>query len=204
MIRLIIAEDHQSLIDGVKLFISFESDIQVVADVNDGEMLIEKVRIHQPDVILTDIRMPKCDGISATRIIKKEFPQIKIIAFSMFDQTEAFLQMKQAGASGYIMKNAPLSKVLHAIRVVARGEYFFDDSIVTKDTQTNENIVLSNREKEIVRLIGEGLTSQEISEKLFIEKSTVDTHRKNILRKLNLHGKTELIRFAVERKYDFD
>lgn len=203
MITVIIAEDHQALIDGIKLSIEYEEDIKVVGEANDGETLVELVRKKQPTVVITDIRMPKCDGISATKIIKKEFPQTKVIAFSMFDQAEAVDQMKKAGASGYIMKNSSLKKVLDAIRIVAKNGDFFDDAITAKDSDTKEEIMLSAREKEILRLIGEGKSSLEISEILFIGKTTVDTHRKNILRKLNIHGKTDLIRFAVERKYDF-
>lgn len=203
MITVIIAEDHQALIDGIKLSIEYEDDIRVIGEANDGEILIDLVRKKQPSIVITDIRMPKCDGISATKIIKKEFPEIKVIAFSMFDQNEAVEQMKKAGASGYIMKNSSLKKVLEAIRIVAKNGVFYDDAITSKDTLTNEDIMLSTREKEILRLIGEGKSSQEIADLLFIGKTTVDTHRKNILRKLNIHGKTDLIRFAVERKYDF-
>ncbi|MRX70453.1 two component transcriptional regulator, LuxR family [Flavobacterium resistens] len=203
MITIIISEDHQSLIDGIKLSLEFEEDITVVGEANDGDELIQLVRNKRPQIVITDIRMPKCDGISATRIIKREFPEIKIIAFSMFDQSEAIQQMKEAGASGYIMKNSPLKKLIQAIRAVVSNETFFDDAIVVKDELTKENILLSTREKAILRLIGEGKTSNEIAEELFISKSTVDTHRKNILKKMNLYGKTDLIRFAVERKYDF-
>lgn len=203
MITLIIAEDHQALIDGIKSFLEYEDDISVIGEANDGELLVDLVRKKQPQVILTDIRMPKCDGICATKTIKKEFPNTKIIAFSMFDQNEAIQQMRQAGADGYILKNAPLKKVLEAIRIVAKNGTYYDNAITTLDTTSKEEIILSSREKEILRLIGEGKTSIEIAEILFIGKSTVDTHRKNILKKINLHGKTDLIRFAVERKYDF-
>jgi two-component system response regulator NreC len=203
MITLVIAEDHQALIDGIRSFLEYEEDITVLGEANDGEMLIDLVRKKQPQIVLTDIRMPKCDGISATKTIKKEFPNIKIIAFSMFDQAEAIHQMKDAGVSGYIMKNSSLKKVLEAIRIVAKNGDYFDDSITTTDLTSKEEIVLSTREKEILRLIGEGKTSQEIADILFIGKSTVDTHRKNILKKMNIQGKTDLIRFAVERKYDF-
>jgi len=203
MITLVIAEDHQALIDGIRSFLEYEEDITVLGEANDGEMLIDLVRKKQPQIVLTDIRMPKCDGISATKTIKKEFPNTKIIAFSMFDQAEAIHQMKDAGASGYIMKNSSLKKVLEAIRIVAKNGDYFDDSITTIDLTSKEEIVLSTREKEILRLIGEGKTSQEIADILFIGKSTVDTHRKNILKKMNIQGKTDLIRFAVERKYDF-
>jgi len=203
MITIALAEDHQALIDGIKLSLEYENDISVVGEANDGELLIDLVRKKQPQVVITDIRMPKCDGISATKIIKKEFPHIKVIAFSMFDQSEAVNQMKLAGATGYIMKNSPLKKLIEAIRIVAKGATFYDDAITSFDTTSKEEILLSSREKEILRLIGEGKTSQEIADQLFIGKSTVDTHRKNILKKMNIHGKTDLIRFAVERKYDF-
>lgn len=205
MIRIIIAEDHQALIDGMRLALELESDIQVIGEANDGAALIELVRLKQPDVVITDIRMPKCDGISATKIIKTEFPHIQVIGFSMFDQPEAMDQMKEAGASGYIMKNSSLTKVVQAIRTVANHQLFFDTNILCeKSTSTTGEILLSKREQEILKLIGEGKTSLEISEILFIGKSTVDTHRKNILKKLNMHGKTDLMRFAVERKYDFN
>ncbi|TBX70331.1 response regulator transcription factor [Flavobacterium silvisoli] len=203
MITLAIAEDHQALIDGMKLFLNSQSDIQIVGEANDGDALIELVRSKRPSIVITDIRMPKRDGISATKIIKEEFPETKIIAFSMFDQTEAVEQMKQAGASGYIMKNSSLQKVLEAIRTVDKVGKYFDDAILTIDDLTKEVVILSAREKDILRLIGEGHSSQDIADILCIGKTTVDTHRKNIIKKINVHGKTDLIRYAIERKYDF-
>lgn len=203
MITLAIAEDHQALIDGLKLFLKNESDIQVVGEANDGFALIELVRIKRPSVVITDIRMPKLDGIAATKIIKAEFPQTKIIAFSMFDQAEAIDQMNQAGASGYILKNASLQTVLEAIRQVYKHGSYYDYSIISNHYHTKETVILSDREKEILRLVADGKTSQEIADTLFIGKSTVDSHRKNIIKKLNISGKGELMRFAMERKYDF-
>jgi two-component system nitrate/nitrite response regulator NarL len=203
MIRIVIAEDHQALIDGIKFMIEFESDIEVIGEANDGEELIEIVKRKRPDIVLTDIRMPKCDGICATKSIMENNPETKVIGFSMFEQTEAISQMQTAGAKGYILKNSSLKKVLEAIRTVAKGGIYFDDAITTHDSLTKEEIILSKREKEILQLIGEGKTSQEIADILFIGKTTVDTHRKNIIKKINIHGKTDLIRFAVERKYDF-
>ena len=204
MIKIVIAEDHQALIDGIKLSLARETDIEVIGEANDGEELVQLVRLHKPDVVITDIRMPKCDGITATKNIKKKFPHIQVIAFSMFDQAEAVEQMKKAGASAYIMKNSSLAKLVEAIRTVARNETYFDtDIIAERSIHEEEEIVLSKREKEILRLIGEGKTSNEISEVLSIGKTTVDTHRKNILKKLSIQGKTDLVRFAVERKYDF-
>jgi two-component system nitrate/nitrite response regulator NarL len=205
MIRIVIAEDHQALIDGIKLSLKYESDIEVVGEANDGEALLHIVRLHLPDVVITDIRMPRCDGITATKMIKKEFPNIQVVAFSMFDQPEAMVQMRDAGASGYIMKNSSLAKVVEAIRTVADKKLFFDTEIVSEKSNTlQDEVVLSKREREILALIGQGKSSVEIGEALFIGKTTVDSHRKNILKKLALHGKNDLLRFALERKYDFD
>ncbi|HQX03436.1 MAG TPA: response regulator transcription factor [Flavobacterium sp.] len=203
MIRIAIAEDHQALLDGIKLMLEFETDIEVVGEANDGEELLEIVKSKQPDLVLTDIRMPKCDGLCATKAIMALYPNTRIIGFSMFEQYEAVQQMKAAGAKGYILKNSSLKKVLEAIRTVASGKTYFDNDIITHDSITKEEIILSNREKEILQLIGEGKTSNEIATSLFISKTTVDSHRKNIMKKINIHGKTDLIRFAVERKYDF-
>lgn len=203
MIRIVIAEDHQALLDGIKLMLSFEEDIEVVGEANNGEELIEIATIKKPDIIITDIRMPKCDGIMATKIILEKNPQIKVIAFSMFEQFDAILQMKETGAKGYIIKNASLKKVIEVIRNVAQGNTHFDTPIISYDSITREEIILSQREKEILVCIGEGKTSQEIADYLFISKTTVDSHRKNIMKKIGVQGKTDLIRFAIERKYNF-
>lgn len=201
MIKIVIAEDHQALIDGMKIFIENEADMQVVGEANNGEELIEIVRKTIPDVVLTDIRMPKMDGITATNAIKSVFPEVKIIAFSMFEQEDAIAQMRRAGASGYIMKNLPMHAVVDAIRKVMDEESYFETSMKTAKVD-NEN--LSSREKEILKLIGQGKSTLEIAEILCIGKTTVDSHRKNLGKKLNLTGKNDLIRVAMERKYDFD
>lgn len=203
MIKIAIAEDHQALIDGMKVFLEYETDLLIVGEANNGDRLLDIVRSKKPDVVLTDIRMPVMDGITAARLIKKEFPQCKIIAFSMFEQEEAIQQMQEAGASGYILKNSSLKNVLEAIRTVHRGETYFDNGITKTEKKDTDEVPLSKREKEILRLVGEGKTSQEIADALFIGKTTVDTHRKNILKKLNLQGKSELMRYSMEKKYDF-
>ncbi|RAR75678.1 response regulator transcription factor [Flavobacterium aciduliphilum] len=203
MITIVIAEDHQALIDGLRVFLEYEKDITVLGEANDGEALIELVRNKKPNIVITDIRMPKYDGIAATKIIKNEYPNTKVIAFTMFEQEEAILQMKEAGASGYILKNASLKKVLEVIRIVADNKTFFEKYGIGTDNDSKEEITLSRREKDILRQIAKGKTSQEIAEILCIGKSTVDSHRKNIMKKINLHGKSDLVRYAVERKYDF-
>ena len=206
MIRLAIAEDHQSLIDVIKLLLEYEEDIEIVGTANDGETLLDVVRLKQPNVVITDIRMPKMDGITATKLIKKEFPRIKVLGFTMFDQKEAIDQMLDAGASGYLLKNSALEEVLKAVRSVYDGNTYFDANIEAKaenDTNKKAKSILTKRQVEILGLIAQGKTSREIADDLFIGVHTVDTHRKNMIRILGLQGKGELMRYALERKYRF-
>lgn len=209
MIRIAIAEDHQSLIDGIQLLLKYEEGYDIVGIANDGEKLLEIVRIKQPKVVLTDIKMPKIDGIAATKLIKAEFPHTKVIAFTMFDQEEAVRQMLAAGADGYLLKNSELKEILTAIQQVLDGKTHFDASLDpsffnAEKTQSNADATLSKTEREILRYISQGKTSREIAEIRFSSVSTIDTHRKNMMRKLGLHGSGELYRYAIDKKYDFE
>lgn len=208
MIRVAIAEDHQSLIDGINLLLKYEEEVSVVGMVNDGEALVELVKLKQPQVVLTDIKMPKMDGITACKYILKDLPHTKVIAFTMFDQDDAVRQMIAAGAKGYLLKNSPLEEVLTAIKEVHAGNTYFDKSINAEAVTDPENhapkkSVLSKSEREILRLIGQGKSSSEIAEIRFNSVSTIEKHRKNMIRKLGLSGKGELLRYAIEKKYDF-
>ena len=204
MIRLAIAEDHQSLIDGILLHMKYEEDISIVGTANDGEALVKLAKLKRPNVIITDIRMPKMDGISATKHIKSELPETKIIAFSMFDQTEAIEQMLEAGATGYVLKNSSLSELLEAVRTVHSGKPFYDANIsINRSDVKKKKGILTNRQIQILELVAQGKTSRQIAEELHIGVQTVDTHRKNMIRILGLHGKGELMRYALEKKYKF-
>lgn len=213
MIKIIIAEDHQMLIDGVQSFFEYDDEVNIIATANNGDELVKQVRLKQPRLVITDIRMPLMDGIEATRKIKSEFPHIKVLAMTMFDQPEAIKQMLDAGATGYILKNSGIKMLSKAIHAVAKGETFFDPNVAFNfmNNYIGENVsigksetpVLSNREKEILHLIANGKTSKEISEHLFIAKTTVDTHRKNMIRKLQLTNGNELVKYAIDKKYQF-
>ncbi|MEJ1242197.1 response regulator transcription factor [Chryseolinea sp. T2] len=204
MIRLVIAEDHNALIDGIKLFLEHEKDIQFVGYANNGHELCDLVRLKQPNVVVTDIRMPVMDGITATPLLLKIDPSIKIIAFTMFDQDDAVQQMLNAGAKGYILKNSNLTELIAAVRAVSRGEQYYDSNIVIPTTTTSKGKgLLSRRQIEILKLVALGKTNQEIADQLFIGKTTVETHRKNMIRILNLKGAGELLRYAIESKYKF-
>ena len=207
MIRLAIAEDHQSLIDGIELLLEYDDGFSIVGTANDGEALLEIVQKKQPQVVITDIRMPKMDGITVTKHIKKEFPHTKVLAFTMFDQTDAIEQMINAGASGYILKNSPLKEIITAIKTVVNGDTYLDPNINTNVIDANSKKTkkgtLTKRQIEILELVGQGKTSREIADQLFIGVHTVDTHRKNMVRILGLKGKGELMRYALEKKYKF-
>lgn len=213
MITIIMAEDHQMLIDGVTSFFEYNDEIKIIGSVNNGDELVKLVSLKQPNLVITDIRMPVMDGIQATRIIKKKYPHINILTMTMFDQPDAIKQMLDAGATGYILKNSGIKMLSKAILEVANGKTFFDPNVAfnfmnnyIEDNVTigkSEKIILSNREKEILSLIANGKTSKEISEILFIAKTTVDTHRKNMIRKLDLTSGNELIKYAIDKKYKF-
>ncbi|NRR91816.1 response regulator transcription factor [Winogradskyella undariae] len=206
MIRIAIAEDHQSFIDGIELLLEREKDIEIVGTTNDGEELLKLVQLKEPSVVITDIRMPKMDGIAVTNKIKKILPHTKILGFSMFDQKAAIKQMIDAGASGYLLKSSPLDEVLKAIRAVYNGETYFDSNIqIEAENNSNKKTkgLLTKRQIEILNLVAQGKTSREIATELFIGIYTVDTHRKNMIKILGLQGKGELMRFAIEKKYKF-
>ncbi|WP_171032318.1 response regulator [Polaribacter aestuariivivens] len=213
MITVVMAEDHQMLIDGVKSFFEYDENINIIGTVNNGEDLVKLVTLKQPKLIITDIRMPKMDGIEAAKIIKKQFPHIHILAMTMFDQPDAIKQMLNAGANGYILKNSGIKMLSKAISSVSNGETFFDPNVAfnfmngyVNDNVTigkSDKVLLSNREKEILHLIANGKTSKEIAESLFLAKTTIDTHRKNMIRKLDLSSGSELVKYAIDKKYQF-
>ncbi len=213
MRTIAMAEDHQMLIDGVKSFFEYDENINIIGSVNNGEDLVKLVLLKQPKLVITDIRMPRMDGIEATKIIKTKLPHIHVLALTMFDQPDAIKQMLDAGASGYLLKNSGIKMLSKAIITIAEGNTFFDPNVAFNfmndyidqnvTVGKSDKVVLSNREKEILQLIANGHTSKEIAETLFIAKTTVDTHRKNMIRKLDLKNGNELVKYAIDKKYQF-
>jgi two-component system nitrate/nitrite response regulator NarL len=210
MIRVIIAEDHQALIDGIESFFFNNDDIDIIATALNGKELVKLVFLYKPDVVITDIRMPIMDGIEATKKIKKRFKKsVHVLAFTMFDQPNAVNQMIDAGALGYILKNSGLKIMIEAIKTVAKGKKYFDPNVLINlekqkgEQKIQKRGILSRREKEILAQIALGKKSIEIADILYITKHTVDTHRKNIIKKLGLVNNSDLMKIAVERKYKF-
>jgi len=207
-IRVLIADDHIIVRSGLRLLLETESDFEVVGEASEGSEALILVEKHLPDVVLMDIAMPGMDGLEATRRIKASWPQIQVLVLTMHRSDEYFFEMLKAGASGYILKGAETSDLIHAVRVVGRGEVFLYPSIAQKLVKDYLSFVqwgegsassLSPREKEILRLLGEGYSTKEIADKLVISQSTIHSHRSNLMTKLGLSNRRELIQYARQR-----
>ena len=208
LIRVLIADDHTIVRSGVRLLLAAEPDIEVVGEALNGREAVTQAESLQPDVILMDITMPEMDGLEATRQIKNRYPDIHVLVLTMHRSDEYFFEMLQAGASGYVLKGAETSELINAVRVVSRDEVFLYPTMAQKLVQGYLSLVewdednlpsLSPREKEILHLLAEGYSNKEIAEKLVVSPSTVHTHRSNLMDKLELSNRRELIQYARQR-----
>lgn len=205
MINVVIADDHQMFIDGIRSILDNVSDITIVAEAKDGLDLIKAVEKESPDIVLTDIRMPGMDGIAAVKYLSEYYPNIPVLALSMFDQEEEVIDMLKAGAAGYIIKKAGKDELVTAIHKLVNRGHYYSPSISTEVNKwlNNPDMIrqatpLTKRERQILKLIADGKTSQQISRSLKISKYTVDTHRKNIHKKLDIKTNTGLVKYVLE------
>ncbi len=209
-IRILVADDHTIVSEGVRLLLDAQADMQVVGEAADGEQALAKVRELEPEVALLDISMPNMNGLEATRAIKRDFPRIHVLILTMYESDEYFFQALNAGAAGYVLKKVASADLVAAIRTVHAGDVFLYPSVArrlvsdyltrvkTGEEQTSYD-GLTPREREVLKLIAEGHTNQEIADRLVISASTVQTHRTRIMQRLNLHGRAELIQYAVRK-----
>lgn len=205
ILKIYIVDDHQMLIDGLKALLSGEEGISLVGETVSAKTALKEIPEYRPDIVLTDINMPEMDGIELTRELKKKFPEIKVIALSMFGERETISDMLKAGVSGYILKNTGKQELLKAIEKVANGGVYFSDEVSAEmmrpeNPAETKGITLSQREIEIIELIAKEYTNSKIAETLFISERTVETHRKNIFRKTDTKSVLGLIKYCVERK----
>lgn len=204
MIKVAFVDDHQALLDGFALVIKQTPNMELVLSQTSGEAMLLDLGTHQVDIVVTDIKMQGMSGIQLTRLIKQNYPAIDVIAFSMFDQPSAVQQVKTAGASAYVLKSSRMECLITAIESVYNGLSYYDQNLHSEDgslSSTSFKSILSRTEIEILQLIAEGLTSEQIAKRRQSALSTIYTHRKNMIQKLKLKGKTELIRFAVEHQF---
>lgn len=205
-IRVLLVDDHKILRDALKGVLEREQDIAVVGEANDGAEGLLLARELQPDIVLMDIGLPIMGGIDATRTLVAEYPEVKVVALSTFSDRRIVMQMLDAGARGYVVKSAGRDELLRAIRSVAYGRTYLcpDASAVLVESLRGKRPVdnpqsdpIGRREREVLQLLADGLTSPEIGKRLHIATSTVEVHRRNLMRKLELHSIAELTKYAV-------
>lgn len=207
-IRLILVDDHKIVLDGIKALLDDLDGFDCVATAENGQKAIDLLKVFDVDVVLMDIDMPVMNGMEATRIVKKEFPNVKVISLTQHSERGMVKQLLECGSDGYLLKNIAQDELADAISKVKAGESAFSEevsmSLAGKAVEKNANgveVELTEREIEILTLISEGLSSKQIGEKLFISPRTVDTHRTNLMNKLDIHNIAGLIRFALKNGY---
>lgn len=203
-IKVLIADDHAVVREGIAASLNNEPDINIVAKVSNGNEAISKTIELKPDVIIMDISMPVCSGLEATSAISQQSPQTKVLIFTISDKEEDLFRAVKFGARGYLLKSATLEEITNAIRQIHKGEAILSSYVAGKlldefrKNRTDGN-PLSQREGEVLSLVGEGLTNREIAEKLIVSPGTVKTYLQRILEKLHLNNRAEAMAYALKR-----
>lgn len=202
MIKLFIVDDHYMVIEGVHTMLQNEPSIEWMGHATNADSCIHFLKNHTPDVVLMDISMPNVSGIELCKQVTEDFPGVAVIALSTFNQGSYITKMMENGALGYVLKNASKEELMHAIEAAAKGKQFLSFEVAGALRKNEQmEILLTRREKEVLELVGEGLTNGEIAEKLFISITTVISHRKNILEKFGVNNTAVLIKKAFEGGY---
>ncbi len=210
-IRILIVDDHRVVRSGLRMLLEDEEGMDVIGEAGTALEALEVIKQTQPDVVLMDIGLPDLSGIDATRQIKETLPQVAVVALTIYEDEEYFFRMLQAGASGYVPKRAAPEELVTAIRTAAAGEVYLYPSLaklLVRDylsqggrtsMESDGGTGLTDREQEILVCLAEGDTNEKIAEKLFISPKTVARHRENIMRKLNLHSRADLVKYAIRK-----
>lgn len=213
-IQLFVVDDHPIFVDGIVNLLKDTPGFEIIGTASNGQEFLDKIKTKQPDIVLMDINMPVMDGIEATKELKLNYPKVKVIALTMFNDIRFIKDLLEIGAKGYVLKNISREDLIKAIHTVSEGKPFLDstvqEKVISSMSATDEDEFdekeadlmvqnITSRELEILQLIALGLTSQDISQKLFISKNTVETHRKNLLAKLNVKNTASLLKFAYKK-----
>jgi DNA-binding NarL/FixJ family response regulator len=201
MIEVLLVEDHQLVIQGVSAMLNDNEEIACTGIYKCGKDLLSKLKSYQPDVILMDINLPDYSGIDLCKEVKEKHPAIKVVALSINNQPGIIKKMMDSGANGYVLKDAEQHEILNAIKTVAKGKQYFSHSAsLLLCKQENELPKLTRREREILEKIADGLTNQQIAELLFVDVSTINSHRKNMLAKYGVQNTAALVKLAITEK----
>lgn len=203
--KLVIADDHKLILDGICGIFESVPDLEIVGTALNGRQLISVVAESDPDMVLTDLNMPGLDGLEVVEILKERFPHIRILVLSTYSNPELIKRIVDLGGDGYLLKEHGGTEVIDAVRTILSGESYFDENLkngVAQNGLFKEDFLvkqsLTEREKEILKLIAASNSNREIGEKLFISEHTVKTHRRNLKRKLNANNTADLVKFALE------
>lgn len=205
-INILIADDHTMFLEGIVSLLENEKNINIIGKATDGKSALEIIKKSSPDILLLDISMPEMDGIAVTKVIKEKYPSIKILIVSTHSNIQMIAKLIRMEVNGYLLKNAEKQELLHAIQIIQNGGTYFCKEVEEKNDENNSKIKsetlqiteLSNREKEILILIAQEFTGNEIAEKTFISLNTVNTHRRNLISKLNVKNTAGLVKYAIE------
>ncbi len=206
--KVLLVDDHKITREGLRSLLQNQSDIEIVGEAGDGNTAVRLARKLAPDVVVMDISMPDLNGIDATRMILSEMPTIKVIALSMYSDRRFVVGMLKAGVSGYLLKDCAFEELSKAIKSVLKGKTYMSQQIsdtVMRDyakhlarTDESESSVLTDREREVLQLIAEGMTTKQIAARLYVSVKTIETHRRQVMEKLNIHSIAELTKFALK------
>lgn len=210
-----LVDDHSIVRDGIRLLLEQAEGLEIIDEANDGEEALEKLKTHQPDVILMDISLPGMSGIQTTQVVTRLYKNVRVLMLSMHNNEDYILRSVEAGAYGYILKDSSSDEMIKAIRMIAAGEKYYSSPVASiilsgymqqlkKGSKQGGREVqpsrLSNKEKEILQFLVDGMSSREIAERLQLSVRTVDNHRANMMRRLQVRNAAELVRIAVEEK----
>lgn len=209
-IRVLIVDDHTLVRDGIRALLALVADVEVVGEAANGREAVEKARELAPDVVLMDLAMPVLNGLEATRRIRKEFPGTRVLALTQYDDSEYVVPVIEAGARGFVTKMAAFSELASAIQAVHRGESFLSPSAAAAlveecqqrtdaEGERDPYLQLTDREREILKLVVEGHSARQIADMLVISPKTVEWYKSSLMNKLNIHNATDLIKFAIRK-----
>jgi DNA-binding NarL/FixJ family response regulator len=204
-IRIVLAEDHTTVRQALKLLLDGQDDMQVVAEASDGAMAVQRTGELQPDVVVMDLSMPRMNGLMAARTLKELHPAIAIVVLTRYSDDAYLQELLRAGASGYVLKQSPSAELLNAIRASAAGKQYLDSAVTSQvtgklgmaDAKSRRAHGVTDREAEVLRLIALGHSNKEIASRLDLSVKTIEVHKANAMRKLDFRGRIDIVRFAI-------